>query len=330
MKYRKIGRIKEELSVIGYGAWGISGAWGEQDNAQYIKTIHTALDQGINVIDTAPIYGFGSSEDLVGKAIKDRRSKVFLASKCGLVWNKKRQVKNNLSRSSLMQEIDQVLHRLQTDYIDLWQIHWPNHEYQLEESLEALAQIKKSGKIKYIGLCNFSLKELEQANSITEIASYQGLYNIFEQNVDRYHSTPLEYQAGTQILPYTLKQGMAFLPYSPLMQGLLSGAVKKETEFAHDDVRKHNPRLNGEKRTSYLEIVNDLDSIAADYHITMAQLSLLWLIHQKGITSIIAGARKESHVVSNAETAELQDDPAINLAINEILKKHKAKIDALN
>jgi aryl-alcohol dehydrogenase-like predicted oxidoreductase len=321
MQSRNIPGIAQELSVIGLGTWNISGQWGEVSEDTAIELIHAAIDNGINLIDTAPIYGMGNSDILVGKALKDRRDKVVLAGKCGLVWNNKGAVRNDLSKSTLLQEIDRNLERLQTDYIDIYQIHWPNPEYPLEETVETLERIKKQGKILNWGVCNFSKQDLETILELGSPKSFQGLYNMLEQDAQRYHSMDLEYRTKSEIIPIVEQQHLAFFPYSPLMQGMLTGKIQKTTEFDENDVRKSNDNFKGERFDSILNLLSELKPIAEEAGTNLLGLSMAWLTKQKAVSSVISGARNRTQVESNAALGDLKLDDSSWDAVENLLRE---------
>ncbi len=307
MRYKKFPKVKEELSAIGLGCWGIGGGrgWPAAEEKGSIRAIHAALEGGINFIDTAPIYGKGHSEEILGKALEGRRSKVFLASKCGLPWNKKGQVRNDLSRGSLLKEMEESLQRLRTDVIDLYQVHWPDPDSPWEETLETLEGLRKAGKIRYIGVCNLSLVQTRQGNEQVGLASFQGLYNLLERNAAYYHRTPLAYRSEEEILPYVKKEGMFFLPYSPLMQGLLAGAIGPDTSFQAGEARQGNPELQGEALKKNLRCSQKVADLAQDLGVSMAQLSLAWLAQQEGMGPVIFGSYKEKHVRDSLKGGDL-------------------------
>ena len=218
MLYKKVKMIEEEISVIGVGCWNFGGDWDSTDDRKSVDIIHRAIDLGINFFDVAPVYGWGHSEQVLGMALKQGRlrDKVLIASKGGLLWNDAHETTNNLSKKSLMKEIDQTLTRLQTDHIDIYQMHWPDPNVPLEETAEALEEIKQAGKIRYVGLSNFSQADVERMRKLTPVHCQQSLYNMLERNTTSYHGIPLEYRTEAEVLPAVRKHGQAFLPYSPL------------------------------------------------------------------------------------------------------------------
>lgn len=323
MLKRKVGTTELEASVIGFGCWVISGKefWTGTDDEASIKAIQTAFDLGINFFDVAPVYGFGHAEELLGKALKGKRDKVIIASKCGLVWDDSRKISNLLSPQSLFREIDDSLKRLKTDYIDIYQMHWPDYNTPIEETMDALNQIKKAGKIRYIGASNFPIKLLNEARKYGEIVSHQCLYNMIDRNADYYHNIPLYYKTEEEIIPDCKKHGIAFIPYSPLCQGLLTGSFKPGKNFDDTDVRNANPELQGERLIKNLQIVEELKKVANRLGKPLSQLALNWLIKNETVTTIIAGATKISHLKDNVESTTWALDDETYEKINSILDK---------
>lgn len=313
-----------EVSVIGYGSWGVSGQWSHHDDDEGVRAIHAAMDGGVNLFDTAPIYGFGHAEEVLGRALRERgqRDRWFVASKAGLRWNGKGRVRNDLSRGSLCQEIDEILKRLKTDYIDLWQIHWPADKVPLEETLSTMDEIRRKGKVRYIGVCNFSVNRLKEALSLAPVASWQGLYNLLEPNASRYHSIDLEYRTGREVLPFTRERGLMVLPYSPLMQGLLSGKWSAENlPFDDRDVRASNPEFQGGALPRNLSAARELKALAAELGWSLPDLALAWLTDQPAVTSVIAGARRTDHAQANARAGDLTLPAGVGERIETIIGK---------
>ncbi len=314
MRYKRAEGMDQEVSAVGFGTWSISGQWSRTDDREAVRAVHAAADGGVNLFDTAPIYGFGHSEEVLGRALKEMggRDRLFIASKAGLRWNGKGKVRNDLSRGSLCQEIDEILGRLGSDYLDLWQIHWPAEKVPLEETLGTMEEIRQKGKVRYLGVCNFSLERLGRAEELAPVASYQGLYNMLEQNADHYHSIDLEYRTRREILPHTGAAGQMFLPYSPLMQGLLTGSwaegslpFERGGSGRAEDVRAESPEFQPERLGGHLAKVEELKGVAADLGWPMVHLALAWLTDQPEVTSVIAGGRTAEHARSNAAGGEL-------------------------
>lgn len=329
MKYKKFSRLNnEKLPVIGFGCWSIGGEWNNIEDSESIRAIHTAIDLGANFFDTAPVYGKGHSETVLGKALKGKdRSEFFIASKCGLVWGEDLHVDVDLSRESLLKEIDRSLTRLGVDYLDVWQCHWPDKDTDLKETIEAMEEIKAMGKIRFIGLSNYSLEQLKYADSFGEVASFQGLYNLLEQNPESYHNIPLDYRAKDEILPYCREHGMMYLPYSPLFQGLLTGSFKAKGNFDENDKRSENPKLLGNTLKTYLEIVDELKVFARSIDKPLSQVAINWLVNQKEVGPIIAGLDHEKYARDTVASLDWELTSEMQTVMDGILGKYD--LDAL-
>lgn len=320
MKYRSTSRFPEQISVIGLGCWELSGSnvWQGSNDEDSIKVVHKALKAGINFFDVAPVYGFGHAEEILGRAIEGfPRDKILIATKCGLVWDEHKRIKRCLKPESVFQEIDQSLKRLKTDYVDLYQLHWPDPNTPIEETLDALTKLQKEGKIRYIGLSNFSRDIASKV--LPYISSMQGLYNMFERNATSYHSIPLEYRSEKEILPFCERNGLAFFPYSPLMQGILTGKFLENEVFV--DVRSANPKLSGEEFKKYIGVVRKLMEIAREIGKPLSQVSINWLLKHEVITSIIAGATNPSHIEENVKALDWEMDDEVYRHIEKIISE---------
>lgn len=302
MKYKSIKDLN--ASVMGFGCWAIGGTWNNVTDEQSIRTIKEAINVGINFFDIAPIYGFGNAEKVLGKALKgEKRDAINIATKCGLLWDASdlsQPAQNNLTKASIIKEVEDSLTRLGTDYIDLYQVHWPDPNTSIEETALALAELKQAGKIRYIGVSNYSLEMTREMQQYVEVATFQGLYNLLEQNPTSYHNIPLEYRARDEALPFCREHDIKYLPYSPLMQGLLVGSLKLEGNWDKNDSRAANPKLNGPAFEPYFYCVEELKALAKETNIPLAHLALHWLVEQQEIGSIIAGAFTEQQVRENA------------------------------
>ncbi|HBT26683.1 MAG TPA: aldo/keto reductase [Pseudothermotoga sp.] len=320
MKYRSTSRFPEQISVIGLGCWELSGSnvWQGSNDEDSIKVVHKALKAGINFFDVAPVYGFGHAEEILGRAIEGfPRDKILIATKCGLVWDEHKRIKRCLKPESVFQEIDQSLKRLKTDYVDLYQLHWPDPNTPIEETLDALTKLQKEGKIRYIGLSNFSRDIASKV--LPYISSMQGLYNMFERNATSYHSIPLEYRSEKEILPFCERNGLAFFPYSPLMQGILTGKFLENEVFV--DVRSANPKLSGEEFKKYIGVVRKLMEISREIGKPLSQVSINWLLKHEAITSIIAGATNPSHIEENVKALDWEMDDEVYRYIEKIISE---------
>lgn len=300
MIYKKVAKIEEKISAIGIGCWNMGGDWDSSDEKTSIDIIHAAVDMGINFFDVAPVYGWGASETILGKALKGSlRDKVLIASKGGLLWDRLHHTTNNLSKESLLKEIDDSLRRLQTDHVDIYQMHWPDPNVPLEETAEALTILKQAGKIRYVGLSNFSAADVETMMSYISVDCQQGLYNMLERNPQTYHGIPLEYKTEAEILPQVKKYGQAYLPYSPLFQGLLAGKFLNGIDFSAKDIRNANPKLSGEQFEVYRAGAQKIKDFADAIGRPMNEVALNWMRQKEEITSIIGGASSVAQLEKN-------------------------------
>lgn len=312
----------EKLSSVGFGCWAIGGTWNNTEDQKSIETIKKAVELGINFFDVAPIYGMGHSEKILGEALKDYdRSSLFVATKCGLIWDENKVVTKSISRESLYKELNASLERLQTSYIDLYQIHWPFEGMELEEGMATLMEMKEKGLIRYIGLSNFSLKDTKKCMELAEISTLQGLYNMLEPNSEIYHHKQLEYRTANELLPLCKEEGMAFLPYSPLMQGLLTGEFKLENNFDSSDDRSKNPKLNGERFLNYFNCVEELKEIAQEIEKPLSQVAINWLIAQKEVGPVICGAQTPQQIEENVRSTTWELEEKTIKKIEMVLNK---------
>ncbi len=312
----------EKLSSVGFGCWAIGGTWNNTEDQKSIETIKKAVELGINFFDVAPIYGMGHSEKILGEALKDYdRSSLFIATKCGLIWDENKVVTKSISRESLYKELNASLERLQTSYIDLYQIHWPFEGMELEEGMATLMEMKEKGLVRYIGLSNFSLKDTKKCMELAEISTLQGLYNMLEPNSEIYHHKQLEYRTVNELLPLCKEEGMAFLPYSPLMQGLLTGEFKLENNFDSSDDRSKNPKLNGERFLNYFNCVEELKEIAREIGKPLSQVAINWLIAQKEVGPVICGAQTPQQIEENVRSTTWKLEEKTIKKIEMVLNK---------
>jgi aryl-alcohol dehydrogenase-like predicted oxidoreductase len=291
MNTRQLGTDGPLLSEIGFGAWAIGGpwnyGWGATSDRESVSAILRALDLGINWIDTAAVYGLGHSEEVVGMALRGRREQVFVATKCSQVWDDQGNVRTHAGAASIHREIEQSLRRLHTDYIDLYQIHWPDRQTPVEESWEAMVTLQRQGKVRYIGVCNFGVDLLERCAVIAPVQSLQPIYNILERDIER------------QILPYCAARGVGVVAYSPMQSGLLTGTFDK-TKLSSDDWRiRHSEKFREPKYSRGLSIVESLRPMAARYGKSVGQLVVAWVLMNESVTSAIVGARTAQQVEQN-------------------------------
>ena len=270
-------------SRIALGTWAIGGwMWGGSDDALSIRTIQSAVDRGITLIDTAPVYGFGHSEEIVGRALKEggRRAKVAIATKVGLDWQDGK-VFRNASRGRIMKEIDNSLRRLQTDVIDLYQVHWPDPNAPIEETAGALKDLLKAGKIRAIGVSNFSPEQMDRFRAVAPLAADQPPYNLFEREIE------------ADVLPYSRRNHIVTLAYGALCRGLLAGTMTATTKFSGDDLRRNDPKFQSPRFQHYLQAVKQLDRFAAgNYGKRVVHLALRWILDKQGQGFALWGARK--------------------------------------
>jgi len=284
METRRFGNTDIQVTPVGLGTWAIGGwMWGGTDEAQSIETIHRAIDKGIGLIDTAPVYGFGRSEEIVGKALADgRRDQVALATKVALNWNDDHdKVWRDSTASRIEREVEDSLKRLQTDRIDIYQVHWPDPKTPMEETARALEKLYQAGKIRAIGVSNFTPSQMDELQKSVPLHSLQPPYNLFERDIEQ------------EILPYCREYGIATITYGGLCRGLLTGKMREDTQFTGDDLRKNDPKFQGERYRQYLNAVAELDAFAKErYQKNVLALALRWLVDQPGVTTALWGARR--------------------------------------
>src|SRR5215831_4313055 len=306
----RIPDITIPVSVIGLGTWAMGGfQWGGTDDDESVRTIHAALDRGINLIDTAPAYGFGHSEEVIGRAIAERghRDRVVIATKAGLERRGDALFRNG-TRRQIFEEVELSLTRLRTDYIDLFQVHWPDPQTPYEETAEALRDLKQAGKVRAIGVSNYSIGEMERFQTVTPIASAQPPLNLFER------------QAELDIIPWCRAHGVATLTYGALCRGLLSGAIGKGTEFFGDDLRKVDPKFLAPRFDQYLKAVALLERYAHErYQTGVLALALRWVLDHPGVNVALWGPRHPSELVPVDELMRFHLDDEARAYIDGIL-----------
>src|SRR5471032_145029 len=266
-----------KVSRVALGTWAMGGwMWGGTDQGESIATIHAALDQGINLIDTAPVYGFGVSEEIVGTALEGVRAQAVIATKVGLEW-RDGKVYRNATRARIMREIDDSLRRLRTDYIDIYQVHWPDPLVPIEETAEAMRTLYARGKIRAVGVSNFSVAQMKRFREIAPLHVLQPPYNLFERAIE------------AEILPYCHASNIATFGYGALCRGLLSGRMQADTAFEGDDLRRLDPKFQPPRFAQYLRAVGQLDRVArAVFHRHVIQLAVRWMLDQ-GISVALWG-----------------------------------------
>lgn len=302
---RKIGRSDVECSAVGLGTWAIGGwMWGGADETESIAAINASIDAGISLIDTAPAYGMGYAEEVVGKAIVGRRDEVVLATKCGLVWHTQKgdyffdqqdkPVHRYLAKDSIIYEVEQSLKRLRTDYIDLLFTHWQDATTSIEETMEAMLQLKKQGKIRAIGISNVDANHIRQYVAAGQLDSIQEQYSMVHRDIEK------------ELIPMCQEQSISVMSYSSLSLGLLTGKMGPDRVFNGDDQRKDNPLFSLDNRKKVMQFVSAIQDVANDHSASIAQIVIAWTIQQPGITFSLCGARNVQQAVENAKAGSLK------------------------
>ena len=310
MKLAEIPGTALKVSPVAIGTWAIGGwMWGGTDEAESVATIRTAFEHGINLVDTAPVYGFGRSEEIVGKAISAGRlrSEVLIATKAGLQWEAGK-VSRNASRARIMQEVEESLRRLRTDYIDIYQVHWPDPLIPIEETADAMHMLFAQGKIRAIGVSNFSVLQMERFRRVAPLHVLQPPYNLFERGIE------------TDLLPYCRKNNIAMLGYGALCRGLLSGRMRADTVFEGDDLRRNDPKFVEPRFAQYLAAVSRLDLLAQRFGKRVIHLAVRWMLDQ-GITTALWGARHPNQLQPVDEVVGWSLDPCAEAEIEKILRE---------
>lgn len=312
MQYRKLSGTELELPVITFGAWAAGGwMWGRTERKDAVEAILESYDVGVTAIDTAPVYGQGTSEEIVGEAIKDLdRSKVQILTKFGMRWDLPspkgdfafKSEDNNgtpldiyryAGKESIILECENSLRRLRTDYIDLYQIHWPDTQTPIEETFEAVARLIEQGKVRYAGVCNYNVDQMKQAEKVVTLASNQVPYSMVKRQIER------------ELVPHCIANEKSILAYSPLERGLLTGKMKPGHTFMEGDHRARLHFFTDENISRTNIFLDKIKTLADEKGITLAQLVLRWTIQQPGITIALAGARNASQAISNAKAGDV-------------------------
>jgi len=301
-------------SRIALGTWAIGGwMWGGSDEKESIRTIHAALDQGINLIDTAPVYGYGRSEEIVGEVMRQygRRGSVILATKVGLDWTSG-SVERNSTRRRILTEFEESLRRLQTDYIDIYQVHWPDPNVPIEETAATLLGLYEQGKIRAIGVSNYSPAQIERFRAVAPLHTIQPPYNLFEREIER------------DVLPYAAGRGITTLTYGALCRGLLSGVMSVDRQFAIGDMRKNtDPKFQPPQFAEYLNAASKLDAFARENFGKRAiHLAVRWLLDQPGVGIALWGARRPDQLDPVREVSGWSLEKSDFAAIEAILREN--------
>jgi aryl-alcohol dehydrogenase-like predicted oxidoreductase len=314
LEYIEINGTNFVSSRIALGTWAIGGwMWGGTDEKESIRTIHAALDHGINLIDTAPIYGYGRSEAIVGEAVHQhgRRDSLIVATKVGIDWTNGK-IERNSSRQRILKEIEDSLRRLQTDYIDIYQVHWPDPSVPIEETAVTLRELYEQGKIRAIGVSNYSPEEMDRFRTVAPIHTIQPPYNLFEREIER------------DVLPYAVDRGMTTLTYGALCRGLLSGAMRTDRQFADSDMRKTtDPKFQPIHFAEYLNAASKLDEFARkNFGKRVIQLAVRWLLDQPGVGVALWGARRPEQLTAIHDVSGWSLKKGDYAAIDAILREN--------
>jgi len=301
MHTKPLGHSDLNFSTLGLGTWAQGGShwgygWGPQDDRDSIRTIGAAMDAGINWIDTAAVYGFGHAEEVLGRALKELPEKPLIATKCGRVKGTKRIVEGNLAPEHIRQECDDSLRRLGIEVIDLYQIHWPDPEEDIEEGWATIADLVQAGKVRYAGVSNFNVSQMQRIQAIHPITSLQPPYSLLKRDIEN------------EILPYCLEQGIGVIPYSPMQKGLLTGKITREriAQFPENDHRSRDPMFQEPALSQVLDWIEKWQHIADHEQITLAQLALSWVLSHPAVTSAIVGGRTPEQIRETAKSMTIQ------------------------
>lgn len=304
MQQRQLGKTDLELTTVGLGTWAMGGpwqyGWGPQDDEEAVAAVVTALDQGINWIDTAPAYGLGHSEELVGQALAQTKHKPHIATKCGLLWNDKKEKVSCLEPQSIRRECHASLDRLGIETIDLYHMHWPDPDEEIEVAWEEMARLVEEGKVRYLGASNYSVAQLERVGRIHPVASLQPPYSMLHREVE------------DELLAYCAEHDIGVVVYSPMQRGLLTGAFSPErlSRLAPDDHRLKHPDFQEPRFSATLALVEQLKRIAQRHGHTCAQLAISWVLRRREVTAAIVGARRPQQITETVGAGDwnLSDD----------------------
>lgn len=315
MQTRHLGNSDLTITPIGIGAWAMGGgdwafSWGRQQDDDSIAAIHAALDAGVNWIDTAAVYGLGHSEEVVGKAIAGRAQRPYVFTKCSLVWNDQGEIGHSLRAASVRRELEASLRRLRVDAIDLYQIHWPDPSAPIGDTADAMRRLLEQGKIRAIGVSNFSPEQMDAFRAVVPLHTNQPPYNLFERQIEQ------------DVLPYTRRNSIGTLAYGALCRGLLSGKMRPDSEFTGDDLRKVDPKFRPPRYAQYLKAVERLDSFAREkYGKRVIHLAMRWLLDQPGVTVALWGARHPQQMMPMEDMLGWSLSADAMRAIDQILRE---------
>jgi len=291
MQTKQLGNSELHITPIGFGAWAIGGSgwafgWGTQDDQESIAAINCALDLGVNWIDTAAIYGLGHSEEVVAKALKGRSNRPYIFTKCSMIWDEKGKIGGSIKADSVRREVEASLRRLDIETIDLYQIHWPNPDSEIEEGWTTLAKLKDEGKVRYIGVSNFNVEQLKRAQKIAPVTSLQPPYSLVKPDVEK------------EILPFCLENNIGVIVYSPMQSGLLTGKMTPErvANLPDDDWRKNNSEFQEPRLSRNLKLVEVLQQIGQQHDRSPGEMAIAWTLNNPAVTAAIVGGRNPKQV----------------------------------
>jgi aryl-alcohol dehydrogenase-like predicted oxidoreductase len=304
MNTKRLGNSDLQITPIGFGAWAIGGpgwefAWGAQDDADSLAVIHEAVDAGVNWIDTAAVYGLGHSEEIVARALEGMRDRPYVFTKCSMVWDEQRKIGHSLKAESIRRECEASLRRLKVDAIDLYQVHWPIPDEDIEEGWAALARLKEEGKVRHIGVSNFDLRQMRRALAIAPIASLQPPYSLVRRDVER------------AILPFAAHQNIGVIAYSPMASGLLTGSMTRErvARLPADDWRRNDRDYQEPRLSRNLRLVEALRAIGRRHGWRPAEVAIAWVLRLPAVTGAIVGARLPGQFIDVSAAATFRLSP---------------------
>ncbi len=321
MQRRQLGYTDLKLTTVGLGTWAMGGpwqfGWGPQDDGEAIAAILTALEEGINWIDTAPVYGCGHSEELVGKALRQTSQKPFIATKCGLLWNDKREKISCLKGESIREECHASLKRIGVEVIDLYQMHWGEPDEDVEEGWTEMARLAQEGKVRYIGVSNFNLRQIKRVREVAPVASLQPPYSMLHREVE------------DELLDYCADNNIGVVVYSPMQRGLLTGKFSQQrlAALSLDDHRRKSPDFEEPQFSATLQLVDRLRPIAERSGGTLAQLAISWVLRRSEVTAAIVGARRPDQIKETAKAGDWKLAAEYTEQIEQLLKERQEKIN---
>jgi aryl-alcohol dehydrogenase-like predicted oxidoreductase len=319
MKTRRLGSSDLEITPIGFGAWAIGGsgwefAWGSQDDGDSIAAIREALDAGVNWIDTAAVYGLGHSEEVVARALEGVRDRPYVFTKCSMIWNEHQAIGHSLEAHSIRRECEASLRRLKVDAIDLYQIHWPNPDQDIEEGWATMAALQREGKVRNIGLSNFNVAQMKRAQAIAPITSLQPRYSLLHREIE------------PEILPFVTRENIGVIAYSPMASGLLTGAMTRQriARLPGDDWRRSHEDFREPQLSHHLKLVSLLRTIGHRHGRSPAEVAVAWVLSNPAVTGAIVGARRPGQMLGVSGAADFRLSPEERAEIEALFVRQAA------